>query len=283
MAVAAFLSFQQLCPVDVKCYQIERIQCHRPILPFRTSVRVVHSTTKKLLGGLLPWRPGSEFLIPSVLLSSNSSDEPDDSRKVSEVIAEFYRLLNEKNMDEIGSYITRDCQVEDLSFIDPFQGKKEVMQLVQQLTSSMGRYVKFSIGPVCEGDCLSAAVEWHLEWKNKRIPLTRGLSFFQLAEDENQLKIRKARFIIESPIKAGVFSLAVFKTLTALLDEFPKLAEGLLGTPHWVIVWILKVYNILVKPVIKSLLAGYINLWTLVTSLIGRTLKIALLIFKLLF
>lgn len=36
------------------------------------------------------------------------------------------------------------------------------MQFLEQLTACMGQNVKFTIGPVCEGDELAAGVKWHL-------------------------------------------------------------------------------------------------------------------------
>ncbi|WJX54871.1 hypothetical protein P8452_40705 [Trifolium repens] len=106
------------------------------------------------------------------------------------------------------------------TFIKPFQGKKEVMHFLQQLTAGMGQNVKFRVRNICEGDDLTVAAKWHLEWKKEQIPFTRGCSFFQLTKVEENMTIRGAEIFIESLIKPGSIVLVTPKLETNFFKYF---------------------------------------------------------------
>ncbi|GMY30394.1 hypothetical protein FCV25MIE_25636 [Fagus crenata] len=165
-------------------------------------------------------------LVPVIVMSSNSNSSlVKSSPSPSEIVKKFYTCINNKNLMQLREFIAEDCYFEECSFPQPFHGRKEVMQFLEQLTESMGQNVKFNIGLVCEGDKSTAGVKWHLEWKNSQIPFTRGCSFFECSKQEERIIIKKAQIVIESPVKPGGLVLTLFKTLTSLFDEFPKATE----------------------------------------------------------
>ncbi|XP_040987958.1 uncharacterized protein LOC121235670 isoform X1 [Juglans microcarpa x Juglans regia] len=203
--------------------------------------------------------------------SNRNSSFGSSSTSSSDTINRFYTCINEKNLKQLREIISEDCYIEDCSFPQPFQGKKEFMQFLEQLTACMGQNVKFTIGPVCEGDELAAGVKWHLEWKKKQIPFTRGCSFFECSKKGERIIIEKAQFVIESPFKPGGFALILLKTVTSLFDDFPKATEWFLRSPHVIVQWALRIYAILVAPFINPLLEGYIKFW----NVVARTLLLA--------
>ncbi|KAJ6946215.1 hypothetical protein NC651_001083 [Populus alba x Populus x berolinensis] len=127
----------------------------------------------------------------------------------SQMIKQFYTCINEKKLKELDGYISDDCFFEDSSFLQPMQGKKEVMHFFGQLTAGMGQNVKFILEHVCEDDEFTAGVNWHLEWKTIQIPFTKGCSFYECSQKEDRLVIKKALVVIESPIKPGGIVLVI--------------------------------------------------------------------------
>nr|GEV47080.1 NTF2-like domain-containing protein [Tanacetum cinerariifolium] len=122
----------------------------------------------------------------------------------SDTIHQFYKCMNEKNVKQLENYISNDCFFEDYSFPKAFKGKKEVICFLDQLITGMGKNIEFHVGHIYEGDDdLVAAVNWHLEWKDKQVPFTRGCSLYRLTRDGERLVIRNAQVFVESPIKPG--------------------------------------------------------------------------------
>ncbi|KAL9434483.1 hypothetical protein AB3S75_029176 [Citrus x aurantiifolia] len=218
---------------------------------------------------------------PSTLVPSAS----DDSIEIvpfsaSNTIREFYACINEKSLKRLETYISDDCCFEDCSFPKPFQGKKEVMQFLEQLMTSMGLNVKFSVEQVCEGDEFTAGINWHLEWKGRLVPFTRGCSFYECSLEGETLLIKKARVVIESPIKPGGIVLTLLKNLTSLSDDFPKATEWLLNSPHVISTFLLKAYTLFLAPFVRPILAGYINMWNFIARLLGLAFNILINILK---
>ncbi|KAJ6388618.1 hypothetical protein OIU77_027056 [Salix suchowensis] len=186
----------------------------------------------------------------------------------SNMIKQFYACINDKKLKELDGYVSEDCHFEDCSFLQPMQGKKEVMHFFRQLTAGMGQNVKFVIEHVCEDDEMTAGVNWHLEWKTIQIPFTRGCSFYECSHKDDRLIIKKALVVIESPIKPGGIVLTLLKNVTAIFDDFPKAAEWLLKSPHVIMQVCSKIYSRLLAPFVNPLLAGYIRAWNLAARFI---------------
>lgn len=97
------------------------------------------------------------------------------------------------------------------------------MQFLEQLMTSMGQNVKFSVEQVCEGVNFTAGISWHLgkyhltfpitfmclslqyciiheqcnkfkismaEWKGRKVPFTRGCSFYECSLEGETLLIK---------------------------------------------------------------------------------------------
>ncbi|XP_010545499.1 PREDICTED: uncharacterized protein LOC104817848 [Tarenaya hassleriana] len=212
----------------------------------------------------------------SGLVVSSLGEKHHGSSPVSgyDVVMKFYSSINNKNQDLLRNCFAHDCYIDDFSFPKPFRGKRETMKFYEQLVTSMGQNVKFCVENVCEGDGYTAAVNWHLEWKGRNIPFTRGCSFYEFAEEGGEMVIRNARILIESPIKPGGIVLTLLKNITFLFDEFPKAAEWFLEKPYAIIQVILRIYGLIFAPFVKNIMEGYLKLLNLVAEFILLTLKI---------
>ncbi|CAN6934177.1 unnamed protein product [Brassica oleracea] len=177
-----------------------------------------------------------------------------------DAVMKFYSSINEKNQDQLRNCISNDCFVDDFSFSKPFHGKKEAMKFFEELVNSMGQNVKFCVENVCEGDGYNAAVNWHIEWKGRKIPFTRGCSFYEFTDEGGILVIRNARILIESPIKPGGIALTLLKNITFLFDEFPQVADWFLGKPYEIIQLTLRMYGLFLAPIIGHVIASYLKL-----------------------
>ncbi|KAM2075254.1 hypothetical protein ACFX1T_038159 [Malus domestica] len=254
-----------------------RRTCQLPLSRTNTLQHCIYMT-RKAQDRLL-----NEHRVFPALAATRNSDifpgSPSPSPSPSDTIKQFYRCMNEKNLKQLRDHISEDCYIEECSFHTPLHGKKEVMSFFEQLTAGMGQNVKFILRHVCEGDELTAAANWHMEWKNKQIPFTRGCSFFECSKEGDKIIIKKAQIVIESPIKPGTLVLSMLKTVTSLFDGFPKLAEWFLKSPHIVLRWLWKIYALLIAPLLES----YLRLWNLAARILGHACYILLYIAKFFF
>ncbi|XP_042006190.1 uncharacterized protein LOC121754971 isoform X1 [Salvia splendens] len=203
-------------------------------------------------------KPYDLFVVPTSSPTSDTSSLSPAAR----TIMEFYSSINQKNLTKLEALIADDCCFRDYFFAKPFQGKKEVMHFLEQLTTCMGdhRNMRFNVELVCEGNDYTVAFNWHLDWKKMEVPFTRGSSCFSLLVNDDKLLIKKAQVLIESPIKLGVVALAIFKSVTSIFDAFPAATEWFLKSPHTMFRVLIKAYSIGIHPVISPFLAWYINL-----------------------
>ncbi|XAR55084.1 hypothetical protein NMG60_11030467 [Bertholletia excelsa] len=214
-------------------------------------------------------------------LTKNSDLSP-DRLSPSETIKQFYTCINDRDLKQLTGLVSKDCSFDDYSFQKPFQGRKEVMEFFGQLMASMGQNVEFKVEFVCEGDDHTIGVTWHIEWNKIEIPFTRGCSFFVCSTEEAKLVIKRARVIIESPMKPGGSALVSFvQDSDSLLDAFPKAAEWFLKSPHVVLQWMIKAYDRVLGPFISPFLAWYINIWKFIARLLSYAPGMVLFISKL--
>ncbi|KAK9125797.1 hypothetical protein Scep_014643 [Stephania cephalantha] len=198
-----------------------------------------------------------------------------------ETVIDLYKCINMRELKKLKELIAKDCCFEDYSFIKPLKGKQEVVRFFEQLMDCMGKNVKFVIKNVCQ-DGSTVALTWHISWKDKCIPLTKGCSFYECSEQENKLVIKRAIIVIEPAIKPGSLVLALFKLVVYIFDEFPSASEKILEKPHIVEEFLSRVYKIFLEPLLQPVLKWYINLWKFVVRIVGYMINILLHISRLL-
>ncbi|KAI3792398.1 hypothetical protein L2E82_06275 [Cichorium intybus] len=210
-------------------------------------------------------------IMSSMIINSILAEDPTPSNTV----RQFYKYMNEKNLKQLENYISNDCFFEDYSFPKPFNGKKEVLRFLEQLITGMGQNIEFHVAHIYEGDDdLIVGVNWHLEWKNRQVPFTRGCSLYRLTREGERLMIRKGQVFVESPIKPGDLFLKLLKIVTSLFDAFPEAAEWFFRSQYVIVQVLLKVYSMLLVPFINPILSFYVNIGNLIVRFVSIALKI---------
>ncbi|BFG40671.1 uncharacterized protein Pyn_35249 [Prunus yedoensis var. nudiflora] len=151
---------------------------------------------------------------------------------VLEAVQDFYKAINAKDIQALEQLLADDCQYQDLVFYVPFLGKEATVQFLKKVMDAMGSNVHFVIDAATEGGNLTASVIWHLEWKEKEIPFATGCTFFEYAQVEGELFLRKATGMEELPFKPGDLVLKLLKSASTFFDLYPMAAEALLLKSH---------------------------------------------------
>ncbi|GJX54618.1 zinc finger CCCH domain-containing protein 49-like protein [Tanacetum coccineum] len=84
----------------------------------------------------------------------------------------------------------------------------------------MGKNIKLHVGHTYErDDDLVAAINWHLERKDKQYPFNQGCILHRLTRERERLVIRNAQVSVESPIKPGDLFLCFEQVFTSESEE----------------------------------------------------------------
>ncbi|MCE3049684.1 hypothetical protein HAX54_045520 [Datura stramonium] len=204
------------------------------------------------------------------LIAHSSMLNPDIGRgsfSQSNTIGKFYSSINNKDLNQLALLISEDCFIDDFSFPQSFQGRKEALKFLEQLTTSMGQNTEFSIDNIYEGVDLTAIVNWHLEWKKKEVPFSKGCSYYELSRNGEQLLIKNAQVITESSMKPQI--LALFNMVTSVFDDFPEIAARFVKNHQATYQLLLNSYKIFVQPFVSPMLVWYKKLWTFAITFLG--------------
>ncbi|KAI4332402.1 hypothetical protein L6164_017312 [Bauhinia variegata] len=165
---------------------------------------------------------------PSVTVASPISAKTDDDNvlySAAEVVRNFYGGINNRDLDSVEDLIAENCVYEDLIFPSPFVGRKEILEFFKKFTSATSRDLQFVIDDLSTQDASSVGVIWHLEWKGKPFPFSKGCSFYSLQVINGKRQITYGRDSVEPAFKPGDTALAAIRSVTWLLEQFPQLAD----------------------------------------------------------
>ncbi|KAJ8539370.1 hypothetical protein K7X08_013622 [Anisodus acutangulus] len=190
----------------------------------------------------------------------------------------FYSSINNKDLNQLASLISEDCFFNDFFFPQSSQGRKEALKSLEQLIASMGQDTELSIDNIYEGVDLTTIVNWHLEWKKKEVPFTRGCSYYELSRDGEQLLIKNAQVITESSMNPKIS--ALLNMVTSVYNDFPETVSRFLKN-HQVAYQLLQIASkIFLQPFISPILAWYKKLWTFAITFVGLANKLVQFIIK---
>ncbi|CAJ2669266.1 unnamed protein product [Trifolium pratense] len=163
----------------------------------------------------------------SVTTTTTHFDDNNVVDLASNVVRNFYDGINSHDVDSVQYLIAENCVYEDLVFPSPFVGRKEIIEFFKKFTDSTSIDLQFVIDDLSTEDSSSVGVIWHLEWKGKAFPFSKGWSFYRLEVINGKRQITYGRDSVEPAIKPGDATLAVIKSVTWLLQRFPQLADRL--------------------------------------------------------
>ncbi|KAH1223238.1 hypothetical protein GmHk_11G030771 [Glycine max] len=183
--------------------------------------------------------------------TSTFDDDNDVVDSASAVLKNFYGGINAHDVDSVEYLIAENCVYEDLVFPRPFVGRKEILEFFKKFTNSTSKDLQFVIDDLSTEDSSSVGVIWHLEWKGKPFPFSKGCSFYRLEVINGKRQItrnlqinlkfcenRYGRDCVEPAIKPGDATLAAIRSVTWLLQQFPQLANWKQKQVWAVSVWV---------------------------------------------
>ncbi|PIN22340.1 hypothetical protein CDL12_04940 [Handroanthus impetiginosus] len=167
----------------------------------------------------------------SLLLRSNNpaavASAAVEVESASGVIRKFYDGINRRDLASVEDLIAFNCIYEDLVFPRPFVGRKAILEFFNRFIDSISPDLQFAIDDISEEDTIAVGVTWHLEWKGKPFPFSKGCSFYRLDVVNGQRQIVYGRDCVEPAIKPGETALVAIRGVTWLLQKFPFLADRL--------------------------------------------------------
>lgn len=148
-------------------------------------------------------------------------------QSASNVVRKFYDGINRRDLASVDDLISLNCIYEDLVFPRPFIGRKAILEFFKQFMDSISTDLQFAIDDISEEDACAVGVTWHLDWKGKPFPFSKGCSFYRLDVVNGQRQIVYGRDCVEPAIKPGETALVIIRGVTWLLQKFPYLADRL--------------------------------------------------------
>ncbi|PIA44222.1 hypothetical protein AQUCO_01700078v1 [Aquilegia coerulea] len=196
----------------------------------RTLIRV-YSTSQK---SLIIKKRNSKTLItlPSITETKRIAALAEENAVISidsasDIVRNFYGGINKHDLGSVEDLIAENCVYEDLVFPQPFVGRKAILEFFKKFTDSISKDLQFVIDDISNEDSLAVGVTWHLEWKGRHFPFSKGCSFYRLEVVNGKKQIIYGRDSVEPSIKPGETALVAIKGVTWLLQRFPQLADRL--------------------------------------------------------
>ncbi|KAK2647386.1 hypothetical protein Ddye_014875 [Dipteronia dyeriana] len=127
-----------------------------------------------------------------------------------DVVRNFYEGINRRDLAAVEDLIAEKCVYEDLIFSGPFVGRQAILDFFKKFIDSIIVDLQFVIDDISTEDSSAVGVTWHLEWKGRPFPLSKGCSFYRLEVVHGNRQIIYGRDSVEPAIKPGETALVSF-------------------------------------------------------------------------
>lgn len=161
----------------------------------------------------------------AVLGNSTRTEIIQVPRSASEIVREFYSRINSRELEFVGELIAANCVYDDLVFPQPMVGRKDILDFFKKFTDATSIDLQFVIDDITSQDPSAVGVTWHLEWRGKPFPFSKGCSFYRCEIFNGKRQIIYGRDSVEPATKPGNMALVAIKAVTSLLERFPQLAD----------------------------------------------------------
>nr|XP_043616498.1 uncharacterized protein LOC122588445 isoform X2 [Erigeron canadensis] len=111
---------------------------------------------------------------------SSKEDQPRVSHSATDIVRRFYSGINSRDLSLVVDLIAEDCVYEDLVFPQPIVGRKAILEFFEKFIYTISQDLQFAIDDISGEDTSAVGVTWHLEWKGKSFPFSKGCSFYRL-------------------------------------------------------------------------------------------------------
>lgn len=166
-------------------------------------------------------------VIASPITSDDDESSSIDIVSATDVVRNFYSGINVHDLASVEDLIAENCVYEDLVFPRPFTGRKAILEFFGKFIDTITTDLQFVIDDISNEDSSAVGVTWHLEWKGKPFPFSKGCSFYRLQLVNGKRQIIYARDSVEPAFKPGETALVAIRGVTWLLQKFPQLADRL--------------------------------------------------------
>nr|GMD70800.1 uncharacterized protein LOC109148536 [Ipomoea batatas] len=138
---------------------------------------------------IVRYRNQGAVLTPASSVSTAPTIITDELESASSVVRKFYSGINGRDLASVEGLIAENCVYEDLVFPQPFVGRKAILEFFRKFIDSVGPDLQFVIDDISEEDSSAVGVTWHLEWKGRPFPFSKGCSFYRLEAVDGQRQI----------------------------------------------------------------------------------------------
>jgi hypothetical protein len=101
-----------------------------------------------------------------------------------DVVRAFYDGVNRRDLAAVEPLIAECCVYEDLVFPRPFVGRERIIGFFGEFMGTISPDLQFVIDDISADDSAAVGVTWHLEWRGRPFPFSRGCSFYRLLGSE---------------------------------------------------------------------------------------------------
>ena len=102
-----------------------------------------------------------------------------------DVVREFYDGVNRRDLAAVEPLIAEGCVYEDLVFPRPFVGQERIVGFFCEFMGTISPDL-FVIDDISADDSVAVRITWHLEWRGRPFPFSRGCSFYRLLASESE-------------------------------------------------------------------------------------------------
>ncbi|XP_028063634.1 uncharacterized protein LOC114266887 isoform X1 [Camellia sinensis] len=145
--------------------------------PHFNTVKIISTTTRRRRRWAVSSSSSSGNQTLGIAPTTTLSSPP---ASASEIVKKFYEGINGHDLASVEDLIADNCVYEDLIFPQPFVGRKAILEFFQKFIDSISTDLQFVIDDISDKDTSVVGVTWHLEWKGKAFPFSKGCSFYRL-------------------------------------------------------------------------------------------------------
>ncbi|XP_062207041.1 uncharacterized protein LOC133908859 isoform X2 [Phragmites australis] len=153
--------------------------------PLQLRLRVAGAARpRSLLGRPSPCCGGGSSR--AALVAAAAATRGGKTTTAADVVRRFYDGVNRRDLAAVEPLIAEGCVYEDLVFPRPFVGRKQILDFFGEFMGSISPDLQFVIDDISAEDSSAVGVTWHLEWRGRPFPFSRGCSFYRLLDYDSE-------------------------------------------------------------------------------------------------
>ncbi|KAK1381898.1 Polyketide cyclase SnoaL domain-containing protein [Heracleum sosnowskyi] len=138
-----------------------------------------------------------------------------------ETVLKLYTAIKDRDLDVLSDVIGEECRCvcNFVSAFQPWEGKTQVLEFFSYLLRKLGENIEFVVEPTFH-DGMTVGVHWKLEWKETRITLGEGFSFYMCHVYQGKVLIKNVEMFMEPLLHIEPLRLKIMGTIMNAIDKF---------------------------------------------------------------